>query len=183
MKTLIVVDCQNDFITGTLSCIGAKDAIKNIVNFINSNEVGEVCYSTDYHNKTNKSFEINGGIWPVHCIAGEFGSEISNDFDEVQNKSFKPLSENLYRKGIDDEVEEYSAYYAKNENGKTIADIVSDEFIVCGLASEYCVRETVLEFLNNGKNVKLFLNGVGYVNEDDHIKNIAELRKLGVEIV
>ncbi len=183
MKTLIVVDAQNDFIDGSLACENSENAVENIVKKINYDDFDKVVYSMDAHSFTNKSFSVNGGIWPVHCVEGEKGGELSSKFDTVENEVFKPAKSNIYKKGKNDEVEEYSAYYAKNSDGESISDLKSDEFIVCGLASEYCVRETILELKNNGKNVKMFLDGVGYVSKEDHLKNIEELKNMGIEII
>ncbi|MDO5040711.1 MAG: isochorismatase family protein [Peptoniphilus sp.] len=183
MKTLVVVDAQNDFIDGSLACENSENAIANIVKKINAGDFDKVVYSMDAHSPTNKSFKVNGGIWPVHCVEGEKGAELSSKFDAIENPEFKTTELTVYKKGKDDEVEEYSAYYAKNEAGESISDLKSDEFIVCGLASEYCVRETILEFKNKGKNVKMFLDGVGYVDREDHLKNIEELKNMGIEMI
>ena len=84
---------------------------------------------------------------------------------------------NIYKKGQDDKVEEYSAYYAQNPHGEKIADIEAEEFIVAGIASEYCVRETVLELLKNGKNVSILKEGLGYVDKAEHKKNLETLKE------
>ncbi len=183
MKTLIVVDAQRDFIDGSLACENSENAIENIVNKINEEDFDAVVYSMDAHSPENKSFKVNGGIWPIHCVDGEEGSELSLKFNEIENPKFRPDSSNVYKKGKDDEVEEYSAYYAKNDAGESISDLESDEFVVCGLASEYCVRETILELKNNDKKAKMFLDGVGYVDKEDHLKNIEELKNMGIEII
>ncbi|RVU55703.1 isochorismatase family protein [Anaerosphaera multitolerans] len=183
MKTLVVVDCQKDFIDGSLACIKSKEAVNNIVKKINSGAFDKVVYSMDYHSPENKSFEINGGIWPVHCVAGEEGSLLSEEFSKIENENHRPNEDNIYKKGLDDEVEEYSAYYAKNYKGESIDEIISDEFIVCGLASEYCVRETILELEKNGKNVSFYVEGTGYVNEKDHLDNLKELKNRGIEFI
>lgn len=182
MKTIVVVDCQNDFITGTLACINAENAVKEIIKLIDETP-GNITYSCDWHSPENKSFEINGGIWPIHCVANTWGAELSKEFDKIKDETKRPNKDNIYKKGIDDEVEEYSAFYAKNEKGKSISEIEADEFIVCGIASEFCVRETVLELLKDNKNVSLFTPGLGYVNEEEHLKNIEELKSMGAKIL
>ena len=49
-----------------------------------------------------------------------------------------------------------------------------------GIASEYCVKETVLSLLKSGRTVTLLVNGLGYVSEADHKKTLNELEKMGV---
>lgn len=176
MKTLIVVDCQNDFISGSLACLNAEEAVEYIVKYINDNDV-RVVYSCDWHSEYNKSFEINGGIWPVHCVENTWGAELSEKFKEVKYTDQSPIPDNIYKKGQDDKVEEYSAYYAQNPKGEKIADIEAEEFIVAGIASEYCVRETVLELLKNGKNVSILKEGLGYVDKEEHDKNLETLKE------
>lgn len=182
MKTLVVVDCQNDFIDGSLACLNAKEAVENIISVINTENFDRVVYSLDWHRPTNNSFEINGGVWPVHCVADSKGAKLSCKFDKINNDKFKPKKENLYKKGMYDKVEEYSAYNAMNVKEERIHEIETDEFIVCGIASEFCIRETVLELFNNGKKVSLYLDGVGYVNKEDHEKNIQDLKDKGIQI-
>lgn len=102
----------------------------------NRNKDSKVFYSCDWHSKSNKSFKVNGGIWSVHCLENEKGSE-------------------LHQKKV----------------------------IVCGIASEYCVRETIKELLKHDFKVSLLLDGIGYVDKDDHNKNIEELKSLDVNII
>ena len=72
MDDLIIVDCQYDFIDGTLACAHSHEAVAWLVDFINTHEV-RALYTSDWHSETNGSFKKNGGIWPVHCVAGSEG--------------------------------------------------------------------------------------------------------------
>lgn len=183
MRTLVVVDCQNDFIAGSLACEGSEKAVENIIRYINDKKVDNVVYSADSHSESNKSFFKNGGIWPSHCVKGLWGSELSEEFKKIEDEKLRPNPKNTYLKGENDEVEEYSAYYGKNVDKESLSDVESEEFVICGLASEYCVRETLLEFIKNNKKVSLFLDGVGYVNLTDHENNIDDLRGKKIEII
>ena len=183
MKTLVVVDAQNDFIDGSLACQNSENALKNIVKFLNDKKADRAVYSMDWHSKENKSFKRNGGIWPDHCVASEEGAELSSEFQKIEDEKLRPNEENEYKKGLDDEVEEYSAYFAKNKDKQAIYEIDSDEFIICGFASEYCVRETILELKKNNKNVSVFLAGIAYVDYEDHKKNIEELKDMGINFI
>lgn len=182
-EDLLVIDCQYDFIEGSLACVHSKEAVKNIVDYINAHDLN-VYYSLDWHNDSNKSFKINGGIWPVHCVQGEKGSKLDDMFyEKVQDEKNKPNEKNMFYKGMNDDIEEYSAFNAKNKDGDLLNKALANEVIVCGIASEFCVRETVLDLLKSERKVKLLLNGLGYVDEKNHIKNIEELKELGVEII
>ncbi len=182
-KDLLVIDCQYDFIEGSLACGHANEAVRNIVNFINSHDLN-VFYSLDWHNESNKSFKINGGIWPVHCVQNQKGSKLDDVFyEKVLDIKNRPYEKNMFYKGMNDDIEEYSAFNAKNKDQYVLNKVLSDEVIVCGIASEFCVRETVLDLLKDGKKVELLLEGLGYVDEKEHMKNIEELKKMGVEII
>ncbi len=183
MDTLIVVDCQNDFIDGSLACKASHEAVEYLIRFINSHDV-DVFYTADWHSPTNRSFAVNGGIWPVHCVAGQEGAMLDFHFSQdVRDEKDRPNDGNIYRKGKDDEVEEYSAFHGMNEAGRTVAEMATPHVYVGGIASEYCVKETVLSLLKAGHSVTLLVPGVGYVDQNDHIKAIKEMKALGVELI
>lgn len=183
MKSFLVVDCQYDFIDGSLACENAENAVRKIIEHINKNRV-EVMYSMDWHTPENKSFKRNGGIWPDHCIQGERGAELHQDFEKlVGDKVNRPTDNNVYYKGIDDYVEEYSAYNAKTISGELLRDSLSKEVVVAGIASEFCVRETVMALAQEGFKVSVLEEGLGYVNHENHLKNLDDLKEMGVGIV
>lgn len=73
-------------------------------------------------------------------------------------------------------LKEYSAFEAKNIKGLALKDLVNREIMVCGIASEYCCRETALDFNKAGKEVAFLSDKVAYVDKDDHEKNLADLK-------
>ena len=187
---LIVVDCQYDFIDGSLACENAENAVKNIIEYINNHDNLKVYYSADGHKITHHSFTANnhGGTWPVHCVAGTHGAEIHKDFyNKILNPENRPDAlRNIYFKACEDEIDEYSAFNAKNYNNKILheeLDAEHDNVIICGIASEFCVRESVLAFFNNNFKVKLLANALAWVNHDGHVKNLRDLKAQGVEII
>ena len=180
MDDLIIVDCQYDFIDGSLACQHSKEAVAYLVDFINSHEV-RALYTSDWHSETNGSFQIHGGIWPVHCVAGTHGAALAEEFTkEVKKEENRPCGKNRFLKGQRDDVEEYSAFRGVNEEGKALHEVVSSHVYVGGIASEYCVKETVLSLLQSGRAVTLLVSGLGYVSEEDHKKTLEELKNLGV---
>ncbi len=183
MKSLIVVDCQYDFIDGSLACENAESAVKRIIQYINDNDL-RVFYSMDWHSRYNRSFKVNGGIWPEHCVQGERGARIHEDFFKlVEKDEARPSDENVFYKGMDDEIEEYSAYEARNEHQAVLGDSLEDEVIVAGIASEFCVRETVLALLQDGHRVGILKEGLGYVDSEEHLKNLEDLKSRGAQII
>ena len=196
-KILCVIDCQKDFIDGSLTCNNSKEAIENIVQYINlhNDDITEVRYSLDWHSMNHCSFKLNGGIWPMHCINNTNGAILHEDFFYKLNESkrYSPNAFNTYYKGTIDSEEEYSAYNAFNLFDQKFNDFdaFTDEpyeFIFCGIATEYCVKETVLEFIklkNMLSNIKLTLlkDCLGYVSKEDHLNTLKELESKGINIV
>ena len=182
MDDLVIVDSQYDFIDGSLACAHAKEAVAFLVSFANAHDV-RVLYTSDWHNPTNGSFTGNGGIWPVHCVAGTHGAALSEEFSKIVKEENRPQPGNIFLKGRADDVEEYSAFAGKTEKGLALSETVSSHVYVGGIASEYCVRETVLSLLAAGHSVTLLTEGLGWVAEADHKKSVADLAQRGAEIL
>ena len=183
MKDILVVDCQYDFIDGTLACAHSEEAVKNIVNFINANPSAKVFYSADNHSPKHCSYIPNGGTWPVHCQAGTHGAELhSSFFTDIVNPAQRPNEATIYYKGENDSLEEYSAFNAKNKAGKEICDVIGQDVLVCGIASEFCVRESVLALKDSGRTIEVPESMLAWVDGEGHKKNIAELSAMGVSV-
>lgn len=183
MDDLVIVDCQYDFIDGTLACGHSHEAVEALVRFINASPV-RCLYTSDWHSASNGSFKVNGGLWPVHCVAGTKGAALDPLFAEkVERPENRPSGKNRFLKGQDDLVEEYSAFNGVNEEGKRLKDVVSSHVFVGGIATEYCVKETVLSLLQAGHSVTLLVNGLGYVSRADHEKTLKELKEKGVSLL
>lgn len=180
MKNLIVVDCQYDFIDGSLACIHGYEAVKNIVSYINSNNLS-VFYTSDWHGSNHCSFKVNGGIWPVHCVQNSKGAKIHEEFFcKVKNEFCRPSKENVFLKGYKDDKEEYSGFYGINSKKEMLGNSVGKKVYVCGIATEYCVKETVLSLIDSGREVVLLTDCLGYVNEENHKNVLDELKDKGV---
>ena len=94
----------------------------------------------------------------------------------------RPGEGNVYHKGTDDGREEYSAFEARNAAGRTVGQDAGERVVVCGIASEFCVRESVLDLLRVGRRVTLLADAVGYVNAEKHRENLADLEAQGATI-
>lgn len=183
MKTLIIVDAQVDFISGSLACKGSEAALAHLVALVESDPELKVVYTADWHSSANESFEKNGGIWPVHCVENTEGASLYEGFYKLSREDARPSGANVFKKGKRDDVEEYSGCKGTNDAGDVLEDVVGGELYVAGFASEYCVRETLLGLLEKGHNAALYLPGVAYVDEKDHEKNIADLRQRKIPVL
>ena len=178
--THLVVDMLYDFIDGSLACGNAEEAVKEVVKYINAHPEQEVIYITDCHPADHSSFAEFGGIWPSHCVEGTRGGAIHEAFyTDIVNIANRPdPARNIFRKGCKQDEEQYSGFEAVNSNGVALKDYANKDVVVSGIATEYCVKNTVEEFLNSGRNVELLLEGLGYVDFEGHKKTIEELEKV-----
>ena len=183
MKTLIIVDAQVDFISGSLACKGSEAALENLVELVESDPEMKVVYTADWHSPANGSFEKNGGIWPVHCVENTEGARLYEGFYDLSREDARPNGTNVFKKGKRDDVEEYSGCKGTSDVGDVLEDAVAGELYVAGFASEYCVRETLLGLLAKGHKAALYLPGVAYVDEKDHEKNIPDLKQRKIPVL
>ena len=82
MITLIIVDCQNDFITGTMSVKGAKNSVEEIKKFIKNHrkDIEKIIFTLDWHPYNHMSFKKYGGQWPAHCVKHTPGAAAKSFF-------------------------------------------------------------------------------------------------------
>lgn len=144
---LLIVDPQNDFITGTLPVEGAEEKMKNLADYIEKkgHVYDCICITLDSHPEDHCSFKENGGIWPRHCVTWSDGWSVPDYLD----KSLKKSRVACYHKGDDPNHEEYSIFN-NEEDGRTLAKQITDllkfddlYIDVCGIAGDYCVLETL----------------------------------------
>ena len=191
-SALVVVDMLYDFIDGSLACQNAANAVANSLKYIDSQTKGQggedheildtfpILFIRDHHPADHSSFKDQGGIWPSHCVAGTHGGEIHSDL--------KPHSveELIFDKGCDKSVEQYSGFEGINCAGQSLGEILdlldTTEVYVCGIATEYCVRNTCEDLKKAGFEVRLLKDCIGYVDLQGHIKALAEMETEGISI-
>ena len=152
-QILLIVDPQNDFITGSLAVEGAKEKMMKLALYIE--KLGykyDVIYVTmDSHPEGHCSFKNNGGIWPEHCIIYTNGRNLPEYLDDslMHFSNWSGRHVMYYRKGTEVNREEYSIF-DNNRDGVTLYNQIKelarqeDVYIdVCGIAGDYCVLETI----------------------------------------
>ena len=176
----LVVDMLYDFIDGTLACGNAENAVHEVVKYINAHPEEKVIYITDYHPANHSSFAEYGGIWPVHCVQGTRGGAIHEAFyTDVINPANRPDPErNIFRKGEQVDKEQYSGFASVGPDGRMLSECVGKDLVISGIATEYCVKNTLMEFLNAGHNIELLVPGLGYVDKKGHDETMKELEKI-----
>jgi nicotinamidase/pyrazinamidase len=178
-RALIVVDVQNDFCPGGSLAVERGDEVVAPLNRLIREflERGEPVYkSRDWHPAETKHFAAYGGTWPVHCVQNTPGAEFHKDL--LDDPRIKIVS-----KGTGDE-DQYSAF-----DGTNLADLLREqgvtEVLVGGLATDYCVKNTVLDALRAGFKVKAIAEAMRAVNlqPGDDARAVEEMRRAGAEIV
>jgi nicotinamidase/pyrazinamidase len=186
---LIVVDLQNDFAdpAGSLAVSGA-DRVIAAVNVAVAEAVAEeaaVALTQDWHPESTPHFAKDGGIWPVHCVAGTWGAELHPAFDV-------PAAAHRVRTGEHGE-DGYSGFTERDlltgremptELDAILRRLGIERVVVVGLATDYCVKATALDAVRLGFEVGLLRDAVAAVNldPDDGDRALAELAEAGVRI-
>ena len=191
-RALVVVDMLYDFIDGSLACQNADNAVKKTIGFIDSQTKGQggedheildtfpILFIRDHHPADHSSFTEYGGTWPVHCVAGTHGGEI--------HEKLKPYADEdlTFDKGCDKTVEQYSGFDGVNTAAQSLGEVVSmlepENVFVCGIATEFCVRNTCEDLKKAGFNVILLENCLAYVNEEGHRKALEEMKSEGIKV-
>lgn len=191
MASIIVVDTQNDFISGSLAAFDGKNVARKIYDFLYSLEKNykesilnlkskpDVFYSLDWHDKTHESFKQNGGIWQTHCIAGSAGAALFEPFFSLDE--YMPSFKNMFYKAKFNE--QYSAFEAKNELNQSLKECVKGELIVVGFVLEYCVLNTALEFKKAGFNVSVISELCAITDKNSAKDSLKRLKDAGVRLL
>ena len=191
-NALVVVDMLYDFINGSLACQNAENAVKETLKYIDTQTKGQggeeheildtfpILFIRDHHPADHSSFVEFGGTWPSHCVAGTRGGEIHADLLPYA------CEELTFDKGCDKAVEQYSGYEGVNDAGQSLGEILelldTTDVYVCGIATEYCVRNTCEDLLKAGFKVHLLKDCLAYVDHEGHLKSLKEMAQEGIGI-
>jgi nicotinamidase/pyrazinamidase len=178
-RALIVVDVQNDFCPGgALAVANGDEVVASLNNLIEKFlERGEPVFKCrDWHPDNTKHFAAYGGTWPVHCVQNTTGAEFHPDL--IDDMHIRVIS-----KGLGDE-DCYSAFDGTDLDLQ-LQRLGVQEIWVGGLATDYCVKNTVLDALKNGYTVKAFKDAMRPVdvNAGDGDRAIQHMAQAGAEIV
>ena len=177
-RALVVVDVQNDFCPGGALAVERGDEVVAPLNRLIEEFLrrGEPVYkSRDWHPPQTRHFADHGGTWPVHCVQGTRGAEFHEAL--LDDPRVRVVS-----KGLGDE-DNYSAF-----DGTALAEDLRREGVrevwVGGLATDYCVKQTVLDALRAGFRVRALPDAMRAVNlqPGDDQRALAEMRAAGAEV-
>jgi nicotinamidase/pyrazinamidase len=184
---LIVVDVQHDFAdpSGSLAVRGGAEVVPvlNAEAAVARTAGGSVLYTADWHPRRTPHFVTDGGIWPVHCVAGTPGAAFHPDL---------VVDGPVVRKGSNGE-DGYSGFTMRDPtSGATIPTELEAllrergvrRVVVGGLATDYCVKATALDAVRLGFEAAVLVDGVRAVDlaPGDGDRALEEMRAAGVEL-
>ncbi|MBB4077932.1 nicotinamidase/pyrazinamidase [Lewinella aquimaris] len=194
---LLLVDLQVDFMPTGMLPVGDGDAVVPLANALMP-KYRTVVATQDWHPANHKSFaanhpwrkpgqviDLNGlpqVLWPIHCVQDSWGAEFVSTLDT------SAITE-VFRKGTDPEIDSYSGFYDNGQRKSTgLADWLRgrgiEEVHVMGLATDYCVKYTVLDALREGFRTLLIEDGCREVElvPGDGERAVQEMREAGAKI-
>ena len=172
MDALLIVDLQNDFMPGGPLGVPGADEVIPVANAL-ADWAPLVVATQDWHPPDHLSFAANHPgkkvgdvvtvagleqiLWPVHCVQGTPGAELVSGLN-------RDAIHHVVRKGMDPEVDSYSAFYDNDRRHDTglaswLRERGVDRLFVCGVATDYCVKYSVLDALREGFDTWLVQDG------------------------
>lgn len=197
-QALILVDIQNDFVSGGALPAPEGNAVVPAAN--QAMEAFDIIAATqDWHPPDHVSFAgrhegrkpgdiitINGMqqvLWPDHCVQNTRGAEFVNGLEA--DKISK-----VFHKGVDRDIDSYSGFFDNEHRratglGEFLKQEGVEEIFVMGLATDYCVKFTALDAIRLGFAVKVIKEGVRgvEVNKGDCEKALKEMSDAGVMLI
>jgi nicotinamidase-related amidase len=172
---LVVVDVQHDFLPGGALGVAEGERIFAPIDAL-APRFARVYATRDWHPADHSSFAAQGGPWPVHCVANSHGAAFDPRLDLGK-------IDVIVDKGVDRETDGYSGFAATSLADDLRAHGVRRVF-VCGLATDYCVKATALDALDDGFEAVVIDDASAAVNVDPSDEQFAldELRAAGVSI-
>ena len=180
---LVVVDVQNDFCPGGALAVPGGDAVVPVLNRYAARfaEAGAPVFATrDWHPAATRHFQAGGGAWPPHCVQDTDGARLHRDLT-------LPADTVVVSKGMDSEQDAYSAFQGEAEDGMPFAAVLGERGVqrlfVGGLATDYCVKASVLDALKEGFEVVLLEDAVRAVDvkPGDGDRALGEMVSAGVQ--
>lgn len=199
MTALLIVDVQNDFLPGGALEVKQGDCVIPVINrLLESGKFDFVVASKDWHPKGHVSFakthhknigeviELEGlqqTLWPMHCVQDSFGAEFP---DALKTSKIEMI---IY-KGTELNIDSYSAFfdngYKKSTGlGETLKEKGIKKLYVTGLATDYCVKFSVVDALKLNFDTYLIEDACFGVNlkEGDSERAIEVMKQAGAHSI
>ena len=197
MKALLIVDIQNDFCPGGALAVPDGDSIIPVTNKL-IDHFNIIIQTQDWHPAGHSSFasshpgknpydtiEMDYGLqvlWPDHCVQGTTGAEFHPSLNTQKTQV-------IIRKGFRKEIDSYSTFFENDQ--KTTTGLtgylkqrgITDLFVV-GLATDFCVKWSVLDGIDEGFSMHIVKNAVRGIDIEGSVENAwTEIEKKGAHII
>lgn len=182
---LVVVDVQRDFCPGGTLAVPEGDRVIPVANALLAqfHQAGRpIALTRDWHPPGHVSFQARGGPWPPHCVQNTAGADFHPGL------SIPPEAER-FSKGTAEDRDAYSGFEGVSDAGTPLHDWLrangARRLWVVGLATDYCVRATVLDALAHGYAARVIADGVRgvEVQPEDTARALAEMARAGAEVL
>lgn len=198
MDGLILVDLQYDFLPGGELAVAQGDEVLPVAIEL-SRQFQWIFATQDWHPQNHQSFASNHPgkkpfeqidlhglpqtLWPDHCVQGKNGAKLEASIARL------PLA-GVVTKGEDPQVDSYSGFFDNGRRRETrlhklLIDRAITRLVVMGLATDYCVKATVLDALTLGFKVDVLVRGCRAVNINpgDGDKALEEMKQAGASLI
>ena len=180
-RALVIVDVQNDFCPGgALGVAGGTAVAEGIAEWVKAKDYPVVVTTQDWHIDPGAHFNAEPDFrdsWPVHCVAGSAGAELHSALADV------PVTAAFF-KGQHSAA--YSGFEGATNDGVGLADWLRahdvDIIDVVGIATDYCVRATVLDALREGFEVRVLTDLVAAVADETGEAALQEMVGAGAQL-
>jgi nicotinamidase/pyrazinamidase len=197
MRALLIVDVQNDFCPGGALEVPNGDQVVPVINQ-QIEKFDTIIQTQDWHTKGHWSFasayqekepfdtiKLDYGeqvLWPDHCVQGEKGSEFHPDLNTIPTQL-------VIRKGFRKHIDSYSAFYENDFKTKTgltgyLRERDIDTLYIAGLATDFCVKWSVIDGLKEGFSVYVIEDGIKGIDINGSVqKAVDEMKQQGARFV
>ena len=196
MKTLIIIDMQNDFIPGGALEVPEGDKIIPVINGL-LKKFEMVIATQDWHPENHMSFASNHQgkktfdtiewhgmeqiLWPDHCVQKTKGAEFHPYLDTQKTEAF-------FRKGMDKDIDSYSGFYDNGHEKNTglagyLRERNANDLYFCGLAADVCVNFSIQDAIKEGFSTTLIEDATRPIDPDEFEKIKKELTGKGCKII
>tara|TARA_R110002096_G_C14657316_1_gene727182 strand:+ start:8679 stop:9317 length:639 start_codon:yes stop_codon:yes gene_type:complete len=196
MHALLIVDVQNDFCPGGELAVPNGDLVINPINRI-LGYFEHIVQTQDWHPENHSSFasqhenkkayetiEMSYGtqvLWPEHCVQGSVGAEFHPGLDTTRTNL-------ILRKGVRASVDSYSAFYENDQTTATgltgyLKALNIKTLFVTGLATDFCVKWSAIDAINEGFEVYLVEDAVRGIDLDNSVDSaLKEMKLNGIKL-
>jgi nicotinamidase/pyrazinamidase len=181
---LVIVDVQNDFCPGGALPVPAGDQVVPLLNRSAAQFArrgAPVFASRDWHPARTRHFQAGGGPWPPHCVQDTVGAQFHPDLR-------LPPATTIVSKGMDPDADAYSCFQGEISGGMPFAAALGERgarrLFIGGLATDYCVKATVLDALKEGFEVVVLADAVRAVDATpgDGERALAAMQQAGARL-